>query len=97
MHTINIWKRGNECNMGNFLSKWRHWLTSETRADGAYSTYTVCEQKYIVWVKKRNIDMKKKLCVGWMSLSMILKFFFNFGRFEPCDSYKLYSYKKESV
>ena len=32
-----------------------------------------------------------------MSLSMILKFFFNFGRFEPCDSYKLYSYKKESV
>ena len=28
---------------------------------------------------------------------MILKFFFNFGRFEPCDSYKLYSYKKESV
>ena len=44
MHTINIWKRGNECNMGNFLSKWRHWLTSETGADGAYSTYTVCEQ-----------------------------------------------------
>ena len=32
-----------------------------------------------------------------MSLSMFLKFFFNFGRFEPCDSYKLYSYKKESV
>ena len=32
-----------------------------------------------------------------MSLSMILKFFLNFGRFEPCDSYKLYSYKKESV
>ena len=28
---------------------------------------------------------------------MILKFFLNFGRFEPCDSYKLYSYKKESV
>ena len=28
---------------------------------------------------------------------MFLKFFFNFGRFEPCDSYKLYSYKKESV
>ena len=32
-----------------------------------------------------------------MSLSMILKFFLTFGRLEPCDSYKLYSYKKESV
>ena len=28
---------------------------------------------------------------------MILRFFLTFGRFEPCDSYKLYSYKKESV
>ena len=32
-----------------------------------------------------------------MSLSMILKFFLTFGRLEPCDSYKLYPYKKESV
>ena len=32
-----------------------------------------------------------------MSLNKILKFFLNFGRFEPCDSYKLYSYKKESM
>ena len=28
---------------------------------------------------------------------MILKFFLTFGRLEPSDSYKLYSYKKESV
>ena len=37
------------------------------------------------------------MCSMNASLSMILKFFLNFGRFEPCDSYKLYSYKKESV
>ena len=28
---------------------------------------------------------------------MILKFFLNFGQFEPRDSYKIYSYKKKCV
>jgi len=27
---------------------------------------------------------------------MILKFLLNVGRFEPCDSYKVYSYKIKS-
>ena len=58
MHTITIWKRGNECNMGNFLSKWRHWLTSET----------VCEQNTILvdlsLVIINYILIKKKVCIG---------------------------------
>ena len=48
--------------------------------------------------KKAKYRHEKKIMCGMNErLSMILKFFFNFGRFEPCDSYKLYSYKKESV
>ena len=32
--------------------------------------------------------------MGRLSPNMNLKFFLNFGQYEPCDSYKLYSYKK---
>ena len=33
----------------------------------------------------------------WTSLSLILNFNLKFDRFEPGDSYKLYSYKKECI
>ena len=37
------------------------------------------------------------LVLGKTSLSVILKIFLTFERFEPGDSYKLDSYKKKSV
>ena len=39
--------------------------------------------------------MQKIIHLRTLSLSTILKFFLNFGQFEPHDSYKLYSYKKK--
>ena len=47
--------------------------------------------------KKAKYRHEKKIMFGMNEPQHVLKFFFNFGRFEPCDSYKLYSYKKESV
>ena len=39
-------------------------------------------------------NLKKNMYVGWMSLRIILIFFLNFMKFEPHDSYKIYSCKK---
>ena len=61
------------------------------------SLFVHVEVNKIHRVCKKSKYRHKKIMCGMVSLSMILKFFLTFGRLEPCDSYKLYSYKKEPV
>ena len=83
--------------MPRFLNK-RHALKNiETifcrLANAQRELFTETQHKTWKWTKTTSFF----LVLGKTSLSVILKIFLTFERFEPGDSYKLDSYKKKSV